>query len=147
MHDLIMLIAYSRDVPDKLSQSFTVIIGPILRLTNETLLIRTITKLSFFILNKWYARRVRCLQVKNRFHVRPNYNIIKSAPSSGKASLDPQNVTNIGNVGIECKYWLVLSIPLVLKVGMNIFKSKIYYLCYILWLNIFKFKIFSLHSL
>lgn len=58
--------------------------------------------------------------------------IIKSAPSSGKASLDPQNVTNIGNVGIECKYWLVLSIPLVLKVGMNIFKSKIYYLCYIL---------------
>lgn len=59
--------------------------------------------------------------------------IIKSAPSSGKASLDPQNVTrDIGNVGIECKYWLVLSIPLVLKVGMNIFKSKIYYLCYIL---------------
>lgn len=47
-----MLIAYSRDVPDKLSQSFTLIIGPILRLTNETLLIRTITKLSFFILNK-----------------------------------------------------------------------------------------------
>lgn len=43
MHGLIMLIAYSRDVPDKLSQSFTLIIGPILRLTNETLLIRTIT--------------------------------------------------------------------------------------------------------
>lgn len=89
-----------------MSQSFTLITGPILRLTNETLLIRTITLLVLYHLQylwqdskqvMYTSGSVSSSQKKTVFM----YDlIIKSAPSSGKASLDPQNVTrDIGNIG------------------------------------------------